>query len=163
MINMIKIGIADLNATASPGVLTTLGLGSCVGIVLYDGRNRIGGMAHIMLPSSRIVGDNHVNEAKFADTAIDKLLMIMFTMGAKKNFITAKLAGGAQMFISKNGSNDVLKIGQKNVEQTLSILKEKDIPVLAQDTGGNFGRTIEFFSETGVLIVKTIGHGTRQI
>jgi len=134
-----------------------------VGIVLYDDKNRIGGLAHIMLPSSKIAGDENVNKAKFADTAIDKLLMVMFQLGAKKSNITAKLAGGAQMFASRNGASDVLKIGQKNVEQTLIILNEKGIPVLAQDTGGSFGRTIEFYSETGVLIIKTIGHGTKQI
>jgi len=163
MSNMIKVGMADLNVTASPGVLTTLGLGSCVGIVLYDDKNRVGGLAHIMLPSSKIAVDNKVNKAKFADTAIDELLMMMLQMGARKSYLTAKLAGGAQMFASRNGASDVLKIGQKNVEQALIILNEKGIPVLAQDTGGSYGRTIEFYSETGMLLIKTIGHGTKQI
>jgi len=163
MNGMIKIGMADLNATASPGILTTLGLGSCVGIVLYDAKNKIGGMAHIMLPSSRISTGDVVNEAKFADTAIEKLLSLMIDMGAKLTNITAKLAGGAQMFANRNGSNDILKIGQKNTEQTLKILHEKEIRVVSQDTGGNYGRTIELYSETGVLLIKTIGHGVKQI
>lgn len=67
------------------------------------------------------------------------------------------------MFANRNGSNDVLKIGQKNVEQILKILQEKDIKVLAQDTGGNYGRTIELHTETGVLMIKTIGYGVKQI
>jgi len=163
MDGVIKVGMADLKATSSPGILTTLGLGSCVGIVLYDDKSKIGGMAHIMLPSSRIANGNNINDAKFADTAIDKLLGIMTGMGAKLTNITAKLVGGSQMFTSKNGSNDVLKIGQKNVDQTLKILQEKDIKVVAQDTGGNYGRTIELYSETGVLLIKTIGHGVKQI
>lgn len=163
MNGVIKVGMADLNATASPGILTTLGLGSCVGIVLYDDKNRIGGMAHIMLPSSRIAGGDVFNEAKFADTGIVKLLDLMLGMGAKLSNITAKLAGGAQMFSNRNGANDVLKIGQKNVEQTLKILCEKEIRVVSQDTGGNYGRTIELYSETGILLIKTIGHGVKQI
>ncbi len=160
---VIKVGMADLNAASNPGILTTLGLGSCVGIVFYDDKNKIGGMAHIMLPSSRIAGGDNINEAKFADTAIEKLLDLMAGMGAKFTNITAKLAGGAQMFANRNGSNDVLKIGQKNVEQILKILQEKDIKVLAQDTGGNYGRTIELHTETGVLMIKTIGYGVKQI
>jgi chemotaxis protein CheD len=163
MNGVIKVGMADLNVTSSPGILITLGLGSCVGIVLYDDQNKIGGMAHIMLPTSRIAGGDIINEAKFADTAIEKLMELMIGMGAKLTNITAKLAGGAQMFASRNGSNDVLKIGQKNVEQTLKILQEKDIKVVAQDTGGNYGRTIELYSETGALLIKTIGHGVKQI
>jgi len=163
MDGVIKVGMADLKATSSPGILTTLGLGSCVGIVFYDDKSKIGGMAHIMLPSSRIANGDSINEAKFADTAIDKLLNVMAGMGAKLTNITAKLAGGSQMFASRNGSSDVLKIGQKNVEQTLKILQEKDIKVVAQDTGGNYGRTIELYSETGILLIKTIGHGVKQI
>ncbi len=160
---VIKVGMADLNAASNPGILTTLGLGSCVGIVFYDDKNKIGGMAHIMLPTSRIAGGDNINEAKFADTAIEKLLDLMAGMGAKFTNITAKLVGGAQMFANRNGSNDVLKIGQKNVEQILKILQEKDIRVLAQDTGGNYGRTIELHTETGVLMIKTIGYGEKRI
>jgi len=163
MSGVIKVGMADLNAIVSPGILTTLGLGSCVGIVFYDNKNKIGGMAHVMLPTSRIANGDKINEAKFADTAIEKLLELMISMGAKQTFITAKLAGGAQMFASRNGSNDVLKIGHKNVEQTLKILQEKNIKVVAQDTGSNYGRTIELYSESGLLLVKTIGHGVKEI
>lgn len=163
MTNIIKVNMADLNTTHCPGVLTTLGLGSCVGIVLYDTKSKISGMAHVMLPTSSIAQPGTINEAKFADTAIDKLLKAMFALGANKSNMTAKIAGGSQMFASKNGSNDILKIGQKNVEQTISILKEMAIPLIANDTGGNFGRTIEFYSETGLLLIKTIGHGVKYI
>jgi len=163
MNEVIKVGMADMKAASSPGIITTLGLGSCVGIVFYDDINRIGGMAHIMLPSSRISNVEIINDAKFADTAIEKLLELMYDKGSKLVNITAKLAGGAQMFANRNGKNDVLKIGQKNVEQTLRILQEKDIKVVAQDTGGNYGRTIELHTDTGVLLIKTIGHGVKQI
>ncbi len=161
MSSTIKIGMADLNTTSCPGVLTTLGLGSCVGICLYDPTTRIAGMAHIMLPSSKTIKNNS-NTAKFADTAIKKLFTDMISNGANKYRIVSKIAGGAQMFsfISKN---DMLKIGERNVQAVKELLNEMRIPIHAEDTGGNYGRTIEFYSENGSLLVKTIGHGTKEI
>jgi len=161
--DIVKVGMADLKIAFYPQVLVTLGLGSCVGLVLYDEKIRIGGMAHIMLPSSKIVTTGNVNEAKFADTAIEKLLFLLKESGVDMLNLKAKIAGGAQMFANKNGASDMLKIGQKNADQVLQILNEKKIKVLAQDTGGNYGRTIELHTETGNLLIKTIGHGVKQI
>lgn len=161
MNSTIKVGMADLNTTSSPGVLTTLGLGSCVGICLYDPTTKIAGMAHIMLPSSKTIKNNS-NLAKFADTGIEKLLDTMLKNGANKYRIVSKIAGGAQMF-SFMSKNDMMKIGERNVQAVKEILNEMKIPIHAEDTGGNYGRTIEFYSENGVLLVKTIGHGTKEI
>jgi len=161
MSNIIKIGMADLNTTVSPGILTTLGLGSCVGICLYDPITKIAGMAHIMLPSSKNIKNNS-NKAKFADTAIEKLIEDMVKTGANKIRLTGKIAGGAQMFSFMN-KNDIMKIGERNVQAVKEILRELKIPIKAEDTGGNYGRTIEFHSDNGCLIVKTIGHGIKRI
>lgn len=162
MAKTLKVGMADLNTTTSPGVLITLGLGSCVGIALYDKQIKIAGLAHIMLPSSKLIKNNE-NKAKFADTAIYQLLDDMARLGAKENRISAKLAGGAQMFSFKNKTNDILNIGQRNVLSALEILDELKIPVLAQDIGGNYGRTVELYAETGAFLIKTIGHGIKEI
>ncbi len=159
--DLVKVGMADLNCTHSPGVLTTLGLGSCVGICLYDTMSKISGMAHIMLPSSNQIKNNS-NLAKFADTGIVKLLEDMLAMGAKRNRIVSKIAGGAQMF-NFNDASDIMRIGARNVVATKEILSSLNIPILAEDTGGNYGRTIELYSETGMLLIKTIGYGTKQI
>lgn len=161
MADLIKVGMADMNSTYCPGVLTTLGLGSCVGICLYETSSRIAGMVHIMLPSSVQIKNNS-NIAKFADTGIVKLLEDMINKGAKRNKIIGKIAGGAQMF-NFNDSSDIMRIGARNVAATKETLKDLNIPIVAEDTGGNYGRTIELYSETGILLIKTIGYGTKQI
>lgn len=159
--NMIVVGMADLNATKPPGVLTTLGLGSCVGITFWDKTTKIGGMAHVMLPDSKQIKNNS-NRAKFVDTAIVDLLSKLKSMGAKLPTIEAKLAGGAQMF-ALTTNNENMKIGDRNIESSLTILKSLNIPVIAKDVGLNYGRTIELHTETGKLIVKTIGHGVKTL
>lgn len=161
MTNMIKVGMADLKVAKPPEALTTLGLGSCIGICVYDPSTKIIGMAHIMLPSSKTIKNNS-NIAKFADTAIIKLLDDMVKLGANSRKFVCKIAGGAQMFKFTSG-NDMMKIGLRNAEAVREILKERNIPILADDTGGNFGRTIEFYSENGVLKIKTIGHGIKEV
>jgi chemotaxis protein CheD len=158
---MIKVGMADLKVVEFPDALTTLGLGSCVGICLYDASSKVTGMAHIMLPSSKAIRKNE-NVAKFADTAIVELIQQMETKGAKKSRISAKIAGGAQMF-SFSSANETMKIGERNAEAVRIILKEMGIPLKSDETGGNFGRTIEFFSENGKLIIKTAGKGIKEI
>ena len=150
----ILIGMADLNVAGSPDKLTTIGLGSCVGLVLYDATNKIGGMAHIMLPSSAINTDTK-NKAKFADTAFDSLVKMIASRGGNTKKLVAKLAGGANMFTTTSQS-DIMKVGQRNVDMCRQILKKHDIPIIAEDTGGNIGRTIEFCCETSLLKVRTV-------
>jgi len=161
MNKIIKVGMADLQSSRHPCVLTTLGLGSCVGIALYDPVRKVVGMAHIMLPSSQQARNNS-NIAKFADTAISKLVEDMTNIGASRSQIVAKLAGGAQMF-SFNDSSEMLRIGARNVSASKEMLQLLRIPIIAEDTGGNYGRTIELNSENGILLVRTIGHGVKEI
>ncbi|CAK7043002.1 chemotaxis protein CheD [Tissierella carlieri] len=160
-VKTIKVGMADLNATKSPNFLTTLGLGSCVGITLYDKVNKIAGLAHIMLPSSKEIKNNE-NKAKFADTGIEELVEVMIKIGGDRNNFVAKIAGGSQMF-NFNSSNDILKIGERNVIATKTKLKELNIKIISEDTGGNFGRTIILNANDGSLQVRTIGHGEKTI
>ncbi len=161
MIDLVKVGMADLKTVRHPGGLTTLGLGSCIGICLHDPVTKITGMAHIMLPSSKAIKNNS-NEAKFADTAIVKLIAEMASMGANKSRLVGKMAGGAQMF-AFSGQNDMMKIGERNAAAVREMLNSLGIRILADDTGGNFGRSIEFYSEDGRLLIKTIGHGTKTL
>lgn len=160
-INIIKVGMADLNVVKAPHILTTLGLGSCVGIALYDSVTKIGGLAHIMLPDSKQIKNNS-NVAKFADTAIVKLKEDMISAGANSNRLTAKIAGGAHMFEFKN-MDDMMRIGTRNVAAVTQVLQELNVPILASDTGNNYGRTIELHTATGILLVRTIGHGIKEI
>lgn len=159
---MIKVGMADLNVTPYPGVLTTLGLGSCIGIALYDPSTKIAGLAHIMLPDSTQIKNNS-NVAKFADTATVQLLAQMVKIGANKSRVKAKLAGGAQMFAFNDKANEMMRIGIRNAQAAQAILRKLGIPIVAQDVGANYGRTIELYTEDGRLLIKTIGHGIKQI
>ncbi len=161
MSKIIKVGMADLNVTTAPNILTTLGLGSCVGICIYDPKLKIAGMAHIMLPSSINIRNNS-NTAKFADTAIIELISKMNKLGANRKRLISKIAGGAQMFSFMN-KNDMMKIGERNTIAVKKILNDLNIPIKSEDTGGSYGRTIEFHSENGILVVKTIGHGIKEI
>jgi chemotaxis protein CheD len=161
MQKIIKVGMADLKVAKAPVILTTLGLGSCVGIALYDNKAQIIGLAHIMLPSSKQIKNNE-NKAKFADTAIDVLLEKMHKAGSLNSRIVAKIAGGAQMF-SFGSNSDIMKIGYRNTIATKEILTNLKIPIIAEDTGGNYGRTIEVYPESGKLLVRTIGYGIKEI
>lgn len=158
---MIRVGMADLNICSSPDAITTLGLGSCVGIVLYDPILKIAGLAHIMLPDSTQIRSNE-NVAKFADTGIETLLNKLLQKGAQKSRITAKIAGGAQMFAFST-ENAMLSIGMKNVMATKRKLGELGIRIIAEDTGDSYGRTIEFYPETGQLLIKAVGKEERFI
>ena len=158
---MIVVGMADLNVTTAPGALTTLGLGSCVGIALYDPSAKVAGLAHVMLPDSTKIQNNQ-NVAKFADTAMVKLIDDMVKIGAKKQRLQAKIAGGAQMF-AFNAKNENMRIGDRNVEATLKLLKQNHIPLIAYEVGANYGRTVELYAEDGRFLIKTIGHGHRVL
>ena len=160
-INIIKVGMADLNIGRAPDVLTTLGLGSCVGIALYDATIKVGGLAHIMLPDSTQIKNNN-NVAKFADTAIEVLINKLVEEGARKNRLIAKIAGGAHMFEFKN-MDDMMRIGTRNVNAVTQILGDNGIPVISRDIGSNYGRTVELYTNTGIFRVKTIGHGIKEI
>ncbi|MBR7794845.1 chemotaxis protein CheD [Agaribacter marinus] len=153
--SIIKVGIGDLNVVTPPMKIRTSGLGSCVGVVIYDETEKVSGLAHILLPNSQLARQKQYNAYKYADTAIPKLITKMIDCGANKHKLKAKIAGGAQMFQFASGS-DMMRIGPRNVEAVLDKLKDCNIPVVAQDVGGNTGRTIEFDPETSKLKIRKI-------
>jgi len=152
---MIKVGMGDLKTCKSPGVLTTLGLGSCVGVALYDPVTKVSGLLHCMLPDSTQF-KNASNVAKYADSGLVELVNQMEKLGANRSRLVAKIAGGAQMFASKT-NNDTLKVGARNIMAVKMKLAEMKIKLLAEDTGLNYGRTVEFYSETGKYKIKAVG------
>lgn len=154
MSKMINVGISDLNIAKVPDILVTYALGSCVGICLHDRSNGIGGMAHIMLPYSKEARNpsSPINLRRYADTGIAELLQMMIRNGAKFPSITAKIAGGAQMFETKINT---FNIGERNIEAVKKVLSVNGIRIIAEDTGQNFGRTVFFDIKTGEMQVKT--------
>lgn len=157
----IRIGIADYNVTSSPNKLITVGLGSCVGIALYDSVTKIGGLAHIMLPNSKEFS-NVKNPVKFADLAIYILFETMQKKGANKRYIKAKIVGGASMF-KFSDKNMMMNIGSRNSIAVLKTLEELKIPVISKDIGGHKGRTMTFNTADGVVQIKTVGMGITEI
>lgn len=160
MSNVITVGMADYKTSKTPDILMTAGLGSCIGICISDPVEKVGGMAHIMLPTSN--GHPGVNPAKYADTAVELMIQDILRLGAKKMRLRAKIAGGAQMF-SFPGKTNILKIGDRNAEAVEAELKRLGIPLLVADVGGSFGRTIHFDVGTGDLKIRTINHGEKVI
>ena len=160
MSKVIKVGMADLNICKSPDIITTLGLGSCIGLTLYDPVTKIGGLVHYMLPDSTQMRNNS-NIAKFADTGIDELLKQVLRAGANRTPV-AKIAGGAKMF-SVSGSSNISNIGERNALAAKAKLKQLRIRLIAEDTGLNYGRTVELHCETGDFYIKAIGKPVKKI
>jgi chemotaxis protein CheD len=148
---LVNVGVAQIKIGSSTQILRTI-LGSCVGICIYDRQKKIGGLAHVLLPEAM----NNGNPEKFAETAVPILVDLLLKQGCKREFMSAKIAGGASMFKFSQG-NTLGQIGDRNIEFTKKALEAKNIPVLIEDVGGNLGRVIDFFLDDGHLRVKA-GH-----
>lgn len=154
-ITIVKVGIADLNIVTEPNIIKTAGLGSCVGVVIYDAAKKIAGLSHILLPDSNVSKQENLNTFKYADTAIPYLINMLIENGARKFALKAKIAGGAQMF-QISSSTDIMRIGPRNTEAVEQKLREFHIPIIASDVGGNSGRTIEFDPGTCELKIRKV-------
>ncbi len=161
MSDMIRVGMADYKICCPPKRISTLGLGSCLGVVLYDPAKKICGMAHIMMPNSTLIRKN-ANRMKFADTCLADMLDEMVRLGARKGKLVAKAAGGAQMFVKKC-SHNLLNIGEQNIQAVHEFLTAANIPLVAEDVGKDYGRTIEFNPANGELTIRSIGVGDSVI
>ena len=161
MIDKVVVGISDINVVTKPGVLISYALGSCVGICLYDSIKGIAGMSHVLLPDSKMCPRDR-NIMKFADTAINELIIRMQSQGAAKHRLTAKIAGGAQLF-GNAATGSILRIGDRNVEAVKEHLDRYKIRIISEDTGLNYGRTVEFNSSDGVVIISSALKGTKSI
>ena len=158
MSKTIVVGISDLNIAQKGDILVTYALGSCVGICLYDPIAKIAGLSHIMLPTIADFSNSNTMREKFADTAIEILLQKMLSNGAMKVRIRAKIAGGAQMFSNMNNMS-LAGIGERNVIAVKQELLRLRIPVAAEDTGSNYGRTVFFDADEGIMKVKSVNKG----
>ncbi len=144
-----------------PHTLISYALGSCVGICLYDSIRGIAGMSHVLLPDSRMCPRDQ-NVMKFADTAIEELINRMQRQGAAKHRLTAKIAGGAQLF-GNDTSSKSMRIGDRNVQAVKEHLNRYNIRILSEDTGLNYGRTVEFCSVDGSVIISSALKGKKNI
>lgn len=149
------IGIAAIRCVRAPDKLRTV-LGSCIGIVLYDLRARIGAMGHVILPAS-LEGEG--DPGKFADTAVDELVRRMLAEGAERKRISAKIAGGAAMF----GSDSASALGARNADAVRNRLDHHAIPLMGSAIGGSKGRRMILDPATGEVHIDVIGESTCRL
>jgi chemotaxis protein CheD len=154
--NIITVGVGDLKIGRSPKIIKT-SLGSCVGVVLYDSVQKIGGILHLMLPNCN---DREGKPSKYADTGIPLLLDLMLNqVKSRKNVLTAKIFGGAKMF---NVSNELFDIGKSNIAETQRLLEHFSIRITASRVGGTKGHQITLDTETGIVQSRIFGEPIKE-
>ncbi len=149
------VKVADWAAERGDGVLVTLGLGSCVAIMLHDPQTRTGAMAHVLLPSTSLARDL-TNRAKFPETAVPLLIERLKALGADPRRLVAKLAGGARMF-SQLVTPGTIQMGERNVLASRSALRAASIPVIRESVGGDRGRSVRFYMKDGRVEIRSVG------
>jgi chemotaxis protein CheD len=149
------VKVADWAVDRGDVVLVTLGLGSCVAIMLHDAVTRLGGMAHILLPSKSLARDTS-NPAKFPETAVPMLVERLRTLGAEPQRLVAKLAGGASMFATLMTPNSV-QMGERNIAAARAALRAAGIPIAAEAVGGQAGRTVRYTVGVGRAEIRSVG------
>jgi chemotaxis protein CheD len=155
--NDVRVRVADAAVERGDVTISTIGLGSCVAIMLHDADRRVGGLAHILLPSEALSQDRS-NRAKFPSTAVPLLLERMRELGASRTRIVAKLAGGASMFAALLPTSG-LQMGERNLIATRIALAQAKIPVVAEDVGGGHGRNVFFRVASGEVEVRSMVRG----
>ena len=154
---IVMVGIGDCAIVRSPVKIKTSGLGSCLGITLYDRQEKIGGLLHTMLPNIKEARIKD-NPAKFTDAGIEYLVDEIIKKGGSRKKLEAKIVGGASMF-----ENSHMNIGERNIKSARETLTKLGVAIIAEDTGKNYGRTIIFDTFTGDLLIKTVLRGDKVI
>lgn len=154
---IVIVGIGDCAIARSPVKIKTSGLGSCLGITLYDRQKKIGGLLHTMLPNIKD-GTIKDNPVKFTDAGIEYLVDKIIKRGSSIEKLEAKIVGGAGMF-----ENSRLNIGERNIKSARETMKKLGVEVIAEDTGKNYGRTVIFDTLNGDLLIKTVLKGDKII
>lgn len=157
----VVVRVADLRCGMGDDTLITVGLGSCVAILLYDAEARIGGLAHILLPSPALSRKDK-NPAKFPQTAVPRLMELMAADGAKAQRVTARLAGGASMFASL-APPGTIQMGERNLVAARQVLNTHHFPLVGEAVGGDFGRTVRFRICDGQVQITTVAHGVQHL
>ncbi len=164
--NVIPVGIGGLHATNQRDAeLVAYGLGSCIGVVVYDSVAQTGGMAHVLLParSNGAGGSESPGEsARYADTGVRELMDRVTGLGASRDRLIAKVAGGARMFHVPAGM-ETLDIGARNAEAVCAVLGEMGVPIVAQDIGGTAGRTMRYVVGAGRVYVREPGMAEKEL
>ncbi len=157
----VRVKVADYAVLRGPQLISTIGLGSCVAIALYDRETQIGGLAHILLPSASMSRETG-NPAKFPETIVPLMLEEMRRLGTRDARVSAKIVGGASMF-GQLVNNTGINVGERNVQATREALAAAGVPIIAEDTGLDYGRSVYFHLADGRLEVRSLRKGDRVI
>ena len=155
IVERIPVRIGEVRVAPACRILYTIGLGSCVAIALYDAKERIGGLAHAMLPNPGARKD--APPGRFASTAVGELIALLEQEGAAVKRLRARLAGGASMFRDLL-EGDGLRLGRRNVESARDALHAAGIPVDAEDVFGTYGRSVYLHTDDGRLLITSVRH-----
>jgi chemotaxis protein CheD len=157
----IIVRVADLRVGSSGDVLMTIGLGSCVAVVLHDPVAKVGGLAHVLLPSTAL-GRKDDTPAKFPQTAVPRLLELMAELGASTRRVSARLVGGASMFAGL-AAPGTIQMGERNTVACRQVLIQLGVPIAGQATGGDYGRTVKLWVADGRVEVSSVSHGIQTL
>ena len=161
MTGEIIVRVADLRAGSLDEILVTIGLGSCVAILLHDPAAKVGGLAHVLLPSPALSRKDD-NPAKFPQTAVPRLLELMAQQGASSRRITARLAGGASMFAAL-AAPGTIQMGERNLVASRQSLRQHGVALVGEATGGDYGRTVKMWVADGRVEISSVWHGTQTL
>jgi chemotaxis protein CheD len=157
----VRVKVADYAVRRGQHVITTIGLGSCVAIALYDRDTQIGALAHILLPTQAMSRETG-NPAKFPETIVPLMLEEMRALGTRHARVTAKIVGGASMF-GQLVNNSGINVGERNVVATREALAAAGVPIISEDTGLDYGRSVYFHLADGRMEVRSLRKGDRVI
>ena len=150
------VGLGEIFTGSGTGKLVAYGLGSCIGVCVYDPGSNVGGLAHVMLPEN-MGGKAHPDmPGRYADSAITNLIEMVTSAGADRGKLQARISGGAQM-LSAPGLSDKFNIGARNAVMVKAELKKNGVRVKGEDIGGQAGRTLSPDLGSGMVTVKTLG------
>ncbi|MBX3112511.1 MAG: chemotaxis protein CheD [Fimbriimonadaceae bacterium] len=161
-VSAMMVGMGDIHVAKGDAAYNCLGLGSCIGLVLYDPTTQVSGMIHVMLPAS-FPGRPADKIGKFADTGVPEMVRQMTALGAVPSRMVAAYAGGAQVFKFGTPGDSKLDVGARNVEAVAALVKKNGFKVLATDTGGSNGRTVVVTIQDGLVKVRTVNTGEKTL
>ncbi|MEZ4457961.1 MAG: chemotaxis protein CheD [Gemmatimonadales bacterium] len=157
----VVVRVSELIVTDAPAQLVAVALGSCVAVALYDPSNKIGGLAHVLLPT-QAMGKISGEPGRYAQSAVPVLVERMIARGARAPAIIARLVGGASMFVSLTPPGTI-QVGDRNVVAAREALHRHGIRLVGEAVGGDFGRTAEFDLETGRITVTSYNRETAYL
>lgn len=163
MLNSLAVGLGEIKVSRdTQDVLVAYGLGSCVGIGMYDPVTHVAGLLHAILPLHPRTNGTEDQVAKYADTGILSLIEQLTRLGAERRRLIIRMAGGANMLVAP-GFSQVLNIGCRNVEAAVSTIASLNMKISSQEVGGNIGRTVRFYVSDGRMTIRTMGNQEREI